>query len=535
MIRRDRVLVAGALALLFAVAGLIVAVVVDAQNRGRGALEDQKLDQIETLARSMDARISSSFPLLSDFVSEPYDLRIGSEADQEILDEFQELQPNAATGSVLVDLDQRITAGTLLLDDDVVGEVWDRAGLADMLRSGRPAVLPVDEGVTTTMPTYALAVPLPDRTGAIRGAYVFEGEVSASGSFNQEVAALGSSGGEFLFVDVNEMVVAANSPDLLGRRLDDDAVRLPAGLHRRGGQVIAIAEVPTAGWRAVFRQDATDFEAGLSERLQTVLLLVIAVALTSGAVIVFGLVSRLRNARQEQQRLTELNETREEFISIVSHELRTPVAGVLGFLQTSIDHWDSMTDDERRSAVVRANANARRLQVLTRDVLDATAVERGELAYTFAPIDLREELASAVTAMNDLQPQRQVTLSVPDGEVRVRGDADRLLQVVMNLFENAVNSSPPESPIAVALTVAGEDAAVSITDRGAGLSADKAESMFEKFVRGRSTTRGSGLGLYLVREIVMAHGGTVRGEPAAGGGTTFTFTVPLAAATAPTS
>jgi signal transduction histidine kinase len=211
----------------------------------------------------------------------------------------------------------------------------------------------------------------------------------------------------------------------------------------------------------------------------------------------------------------------------VSHELRTPVAGVLGFLQTSLDHWDSMSEEERRSAVERANANARRLQVLTRDVLDATAVERGELSYNFLPVDLGAELGTAVTAMRELQPQRDVVLEVPEEPVRVRADADRLMQVVMNLFDNAVNSSPPESPITVRLVLDGGAAVASLTDRGRGLSVTEAGSLFDKFTRGRSTTRGSGLGLYLVREIVTAHGGTVWGEPAEGGGTTFSFKLPL--------
>ena len=142
--------------------------------------------------------------------------------------------------------------------------------------------------------------------------------------------------------------------------------------------------------------------------------------------------------------------------------------------------------------------------------------------------DLREELATAETAMRDLQPRREIELHVPGEPVPVRADSGRLLQVLMNLFENAVNSSPPETPITLDLEVDEASAAVSVTDRGAGLSTAEAESMFDKFVRGRSSTRGSGLGLFLVREIITAHGGIVSAHPAEGGGTTFMFRVPLA-------
>src|SRR3546814_6837004 len=92
-----------------------------------------------------------------------------------------------------------------------------------------------------------------------------------------------------------------------------------------------------------------------------------------------ALARRLQAAREEQERLQRLSETQEEFNSIVSHELRTPVAGVLGFLQTTMDHWSSMTDTERFNAVRRSASNARRLQGLTRDVLDSQAVESGRM------------------------------------------------------------------------------------------------------------------------------------------------------------
>ena len=104
--------------------------------------------------------------------------------------------------------------------------------------------------------------------------------------------------------------------------------------------------------------------------------------LAVGLALVVILVRRLRQAQEEERRLRELSRSQEEFISVVSHELRTPVAGVLGFLQTTLDHWDVMSEGERQRAIGRAMSIARRLHSLTRDVLDTSTIEASMRAST---------------------------------------------------------------------------------------------------------------------------------------------------------
>src|SRR5205814_7614347 len=148
----------------------------------------------------------------------------------------------------------------------------------------------------------------------------------------------------------------------------------------------------------------SEFEGGLTGPLRSALLLLAVAAVIGGGLLFFFLLRRLRAAREEQRRLAEINAVREEFMSIVSHELRTPVTGLLGFLQTTLDHWEAMSDTDRPNALARGVTNARRLHALTRDVLDTASIESGELSYVFEVIDLGTEVSSAATAAHALQP-----------------------------------------------------------------------------------------------------------------------------------
>jgi len=189
-----------------------------------------------------------------------------------------------------------------------------------------------------------------------------------------------------------------------------------------------------------------------------------------------------------------------------------------------------MTDADRQSAVSRAASNARRLHSLTRDVLDTASIESGELTYQFERVDLAAEVASAATAAQDVQPTRPISLSTFDGPAWVDADPERVQQVLTNLLDNAMKNSAPESPIEVRVEVHDAEATVSVTDRGAGIPDEELGRVFEKFVRGRSSdaVRGSGLGLYICRQIVDAHGGRIWATSEHGVGATLTFSLPLA-------
>jgi signal transduction histidine kinase len=380
----------------------------------------------------------------------------------------------------------------------------------------------------------ALVIPILNQvTGGVRGAFVFESVVAVDSDFNKEIGQLQrGETGEFLFYDNRGGVVASNDPTLLGMPLEDDRLlEDDRGVHRYDGRIVVIDEVPAAGWRVAFRQDLEEFEEPLAAPLESAGRVLIVGVMAAGFLFTFALWRRLRAARAEQERLRRLSEAQQELISIVSHELRTPVAGVLGFLETTLDHWDTMDDEERRSAVSRAAANAQRLQAMTRDVLDTQTVESGRLIHVLEPLDLATEVTTAVDAARALAPDRTFALDLPQGEVVVDGDADRLHQVLANLLDNAQKSSPAVEPIEVELAVRDGHAELCVRDHGAGIAPESLERIFEKFVRERGdTVSGTGLGLYISRQILDAHGGRIWAESQEGEGATFRLTIPLRAA-----
>jgi len=527
---RDRLIAVGAVVILIALATAVVVLVLDAQRSGIETREDFRLEQARAEANRMETRVQQAFGSIGGTYGEPglFTMEPSSEADAMVI---APQDPSARTGLVLVDIDGTIVNGSLLRDPDVIGTELEREGL-DRVLAGEAAILPVAAGLTTSRPTGAIGVPTRDASGEIVGALLFEFEIAPDSAFNLEIAQLrtGETGG-FSFVDENGVVVASNDETLLGEVLDDEVVEgFEDGFHRGAGKVAAIADVPSARWKAVFEQDIGEFEGDLTGPLQTALLLFLGAVAIVGVFTAVALMRRLQAAREEQRRLREIGEAREEFTSIVSHELRTPVAGLLGFLQTTIDHWDAMGDSERRRAVNRAFTNARSLQTLTSDVLDSASIEARTLSYRFETIDVRECVDESVESLRDSAPDRPITFTKPSEPVLVRADSLRVRQVMSNLLDNAAKSSAQDAPIEVEVTVSGNEAVVSVRDRGPGIAADERERIFDKFTRGRAgITRGTGLGLYISRHIVEAHGGTIAADPVPGEpGARLWFTLPLA-------
>ncbi len=525
---RDRWVAVGATLVVLALAGLIVATVLDAQSNGRHSLERLQLSQVHQLGGELDSAVKQAFqgntavnapPAWNLTPNDPSDLR-----------RLQLLQPpKARAGAVLVDRTGVIVNG-ILLERAAVGDRLVRPELERVIGSNpKPAVLPVAPGVTTSVPTTAFAFPLRNAQGEPIGAYISETDVSPDSAFSAILAELRSGKtGQYIFSDDRGTIAGASDASLQATsvtRLGLKAVEKP-GFRHVGDHVIAVDDLPTIGWTAIFRQKTSEFEGGLTGPLRSALLLLAVAAVVGGGLIFFVLLRRLRAAREEQRRLHELNAVREEFMSIVSHELRTPVTGLLGFLQTTLDHWDGMSDADRKAALARASTNARRLHALTRDVLDTASIESGDLRYVFETVDMNAEAASAAMAAQDLQPTRPIAVSTPDDQSWVRADPERVQQVLTNLLDNASKNSAPESPIDVDVKVVGRDVQVSVTDRGAGIPADELGRVFDKFVRGRATdTRGTGLGLYICKRIIDAHGGRIWAESEPGG-TTISFSLP---------
>ncbi|GAB2768027.1 hypothetical protein GCM10027020_21170 [Nocardioides salsibiostraticola] len=535
MTTRDRIVPALAFAAVAAVAAIVVTLLSIATNDGSQALKDAKEAQVRSTANSFNARLESTFAAVAGLGAQPWELEPDSAADQAGLDAYK-LDTEAVSGYFLVDDDDTITTGVLLRPDEL-GSTYappEWAGVKETLASVPAVVLPVQQsGITTELPSYAFVVAIrgEDPT-SVRGMFVFEQALTSDSTFNLEIQALAEDDAgtaAWRFVDSNGLVLATTLPTGLGEPSSDRGVEdVVDGLRVVDGDLIISAAVPVVGWRVVFTQDEAEFVEPLAGPLQTAGLILVLLLLAIGLGLTVVLAKRLRRAREEETRLRALHRAQEEFISVVSHELRTPVSGVLGFLQTTLDHWESMRDEDRHDAVRRAYANARRLQATARDVLDTESIEAGEFGYVKQHIDLVEEVRTCVDSF--ASGGTEMTLRLPEAPLMIDGDPDRIQQVLSNLLENALKFATTDAPVEVTVEATDEFVRVSVTDQGVGIEPDQIERIFDKFVRTREgTVTGTGLGLYIARRIVDAHGGTIYARSVIGDATTFVVELPRVA------
>ncbi len=323
------------------------------------------------------------------------------------------------------------------------------------------------------------------------------------------------------------MIASSLGKGLGSKVADPRLATLSEGLHEVGKQLVVSGDVPSAGWRVVFTQKRSEFVAPLAGPLQSVGLVLVLLLLAIGLMLTITLARRLRESREQEQRLRELNRSQDEFISVVSHELRTPVSGVLGFLQTSLDHWDAMSDEDRHNAVRRAFTNARRLQAMTRDVLDTESIESDHFGYIRHPFDLVEEVRTAADGFGGT-PRREPRAHGPRGSRRRwTGTPTASSRCWPTCSTTRARTPLPTAPIEITLEHDDRVARLVVKDHGAGIDPDQVERIFEKFVRGRAdSVSGTGLGLYISRRIVEAHEGRIWAESRPGQPTRFVVELP---------
>ncbi len=538
---RDRLvpIVAGGLVVVVAISVVLLLRV--ANNQGIDALTHAKLQQVQATADSFNARVSSSLTSVAGLGNSHWDLTPNSKADEQVLQTYN-VDPNAKSGFFLINSSDVVTTG-ILLRPGKLGSTFAPPGWAQakqQLETQPAVILPVSEsGLTTELPSYDLVVAIRGASPtSVRGALVFEEAITTTSTFELEIAQLvdrSASSAEWFFLDSNGNIVATTQDTGLGAKIDDlRYLTIPTGVGYLDNDIVVTADVPSIHWRVVFRENRSQFEGGVSGPLQQAGLILVLLLLAIGLTLVVILIRRLREAREQERRLRELTRSQSEFISVVSHELRTPVAGVLGFLQTTVDHWDTLSDSDRLNTVRRAVTNARRLQAMTRDVLDTESIESGRIGYSFQPVDLGTELQTAVDSSRDADPGRLIVLAPPSVPITIEADPDRFQQVLSNLLENARKNSPVNEEITVETDVVpapdgvGRRVRISVIDHGPGVSSDSLERVFEKFVRGNdNAVTGTGLGLYIVRTIVEAHHGRIWCESEPGLRTAFIVELPL--------
>jgi signal transduction histidine kinase len=225
-----------------------------------------------------------------------------------------------------------------------------------------------------------------------------------------------------------------------------------------------------------------------------------------------------------------LEEAKSEFIATVSHELRTPMAGIYGAAQTLLREDVEFSPEDRRRLLEIVATQAVRLSQITEDVLVASRLERDELRVAREQVDVGLLASETIEAMRAQLPEvTTVELALEPKLEPAFGDRDRLQQVLVNLLDNAIKYSPDGGQVIVSVRSGPNAVRLSVADQGLGIPLSEQQRVFEKFYRlDTQLTRaggGTGLGLYITRELVRRMGGTiaVRSEPGVGS----TFTVDL--------
>jgi len=238
-----------------------------------------------------------------------------------------------------------------------------------------------------------------------------------------------------------------------------------------------------------------------------------------------------------RRKVEDLSRLKDEFLSIASHELRTPVTSIKGYTQlakTLIRENDLSTSEEYLDIALD---QIDRMSRLILELLDVSRIETGRLDIRREPIPWTAFVSDVVHRHHTAVSDRRFQLNLPVGHKRVLGDRDRLEQVLGNLMENAVKYSPDGSEILVTVEDRGDQVVTSVADRGIGIPTDELGQVFERFHRGRQVSStnygGLGLGLYITKQIVERHGGTIWVESREGQGTTFSFSLPCAPALEP--
>jgi signal transduction histidine kinase len=227
--------------------------------------------------------------------------------------------------------------------------------------------------------------------------------------------------------------------------------------------------------------------------------------------------------------LRRLSALRADFVSLVSHELRSPMAAVIGSAKTLHERWRELSPDQRESFLALIEHETNRLAELVEDVLDTSRIESGSFSYTFGDVDMGELVQQSAAAAESGQDEVKVNANVRRPLPQVRGDRERLRQVLTNLIDNAVKYSPAGGEVEVEAYGENGRVTIDVRDRGPGVAREHQALIFEKFgrVSGEHAKPGTGLGLFIARSIAHAHGGSVEIESAPAQGSIFTLVLPV--------
>lgn len=242
-----------------------------------------------------------------------------------------------------------------------------------------------------------------------------------------------------------------------------------------------------------------------------------------------------RELNQANAKLQALAHMKEEFLALTTHDLRSPltvISGVIGFFASG---RLGELSPEQKNMVQMMERNTQSLIELVNDLLDASKLDSGTLQLEIAPTDLRSVISELCETMEPLARQKGIALDqdLPTRLPLVRADCTKLRRILVNLSSNALKFTPQGGAVAVGAEPVGDSVRIAVSDTGIGIAPEDISRLFDKYEQARSRAtrgeKGTGLGLYITKQLVELHGGVITVESQLGKGSTFAFTLPVAA------
>ena len=231
--------------------------------------------------------------------------------------------------------------------------------------------------------------------------------------------------------------------------------------------------------------------------------------------------------QKEQERMHR------DFVSMAAHELRNPLTAIKGFTRTLMLKADMLSDERRLEYLSMVNEQSNRLAHLVDDLMQVSRIDAGRVTLDPRALDVGETLTGLLEQFRTKWSSREIVVSRSE-VAPVFADHHKLEEILINLIDNAVKYSEAGSRVEVSIAGDGPDVKVSVRDHGEGIPPEEIPNLFQKFARiaspSTSEIPGTGLGLYIVKGFVVAHGGRVWVDSVLGEGSTFSFTLPVAQA-----
>ena len=233
----------------------------------------------------------------------------------------------------------------------------------------------------------------------------------------------------------------------------------------------------------------------------------------------------IENAKLYEE-IRRLNTRKDEFIGVAGHELRTPITTVKGYLQLLEQQLPEGTGKDFAEKAIR---QVSKLNRLVTDLLDVTKIQAGKLEYTMMPCFLFPLVRESVDTIRQMHTRHQIVTELPDEDVIITADGTKIEQVLINFLTNAIKYSPDASEISLSVNKTENHVVVSVRDWGIGIPKEHLAHIFNRYYRAHSDRiiGGLGIGLYIAKEIIDRHGGTIGVDSQEGLGSVFYFSLPL--------